>query len=84
MAKKGKRKVSAGARPITSQAPANVAVQQPSTPAVSGVVRANGRRSLASEEFKPDYSYIIKDLKRIGTLAGAFFALLIILSFIIK
>ncbi len=33
--------------------------------------------------FNPDYSYVIKDLKRIGLLAGIFFAVLIILSFIL-
>ena len=35
-------------------------------------------------EFNPDYSDVKKDLRRIGTLAGSFIALLIILSFIIK
>ena len=34
-------------------------------------------------EFNPDYSYVIKDLKRIGTLAGVFFIILIVLSFIL-
>ena len=34
-----------------------------------------------SREFNPDYSYVIKDLKRIGTLAGIFFVVLIVLSF---
>lgn len=33
--------------------------------------------------FNPDYSYVIKDLKRIGLLAGIFFSILIILSFIL-
>jgi hypothetical protein len=33
-------------------------------------------------EFNPDYSQTIKDLKRIGILAGTFFALLIILAFV--
>lgn len=33
--------------------------------------------------FNPDYSYVIKDLKRIGLLAGFFFGVLIILSFIL-
>jgi hypothetical protein len=37
--------------------------------------------SSKSEEFNPDYSYVIKDLKRIGTLAGSFFIILIVLSF---
>jgi len=35
-------------------------------------------------EFNPDYSDVKKDLKRIGTLAGSFIALLVVLSFIIK
>lgn len=36
-----------------------------------------------TDEFDPDYSYVIKDLKRIGILAGVFFALLIGLSFVL-
>jgi hypothetical protein len=35
-------------------------------------------------EFNPDYTYIKRDLNRIGVLAGSFFALLIALSFFIK
>ena len=35
-------------------------------------------------EFNPDYTYIKRDLGRIGVLAGSFFALLIVLSFFIK
>jgi hypothetical protein len=38
----------------------------------------------SDREFNPDYSYVKKDLKRIGTLAGTFFAILIVLSFILK
>jgi hypothetical protein len=34
--------------------------------------------------FNPDYTYIIKDLRRIGVLAGSFIAILIVLSFILK
>jgi hypothetical protein len=34
-----------------------------------------------STEFNPDYSYVKRDLKRIGLLAGSFFAILIVLSF---
>lgn len=34
--------------------------------------------------FNPDYTPVIKDLKRIGTLAGTFFLIMIILSFFIK
>lgn len=34
-----------------------------------------------STSFSPDYSYIVKDLGRIGTLAGSFILILIVLSF---
>lgn len=44
---------------------------------------ATGRYS-STGEFNPDYSPIIKDLKRIGILAGSFFAVLIILSFFLR
>ena len=46
------------------------------TPSASNVNRAT--------EFNPDYTYIKRDLGRIGMLAGSFFALLIVLSFFIK
>ncbi len=35
-------------------------------------------------EFSPDYTYIKRDLGRIGVLAGSFFVILIVLSFFIK
>ena len=35
-------------------------------------------------EFKPDYSQTMKDLRRIGVLAGSFFVVLIILSFFLR
>jgi hypothetical protein len=34
-----------------------------------------------STSFNPDYSYILRDLGRIGTLAGSFIVVLIVLSF---
>lgn len=48
-------------------------------PTFAGIQRGN-----TSAEFNPDYSIIKTDLKRIGILAGSFFALLIVLSFFIK
>ncbi len=42
----------------------------------------SGRAS--GPEFNPDYSTTIKDLKRIGLLAGTFFAVLIIISFFLR
>jgi hypothetical protein len=35
-------------------------------------------------EFNPDYSDVIKDLRRIGMLAGSFITILVILSFILR
>lgn len=34
-------------------------------------------------EFNPDYTYVRRDLGRIGMLAGGFFIILVVLSFII-
>lgn len=38
----------------------------------------------SSGEFNPDYSYVIKDLKRIGVLAGSFFVVLIVLAIFLR
>jgi hypothetical protein len=38
----------------------------------------------SSTEFKPDYSYVKKDLTRIGILAGSFFVILVVLSFFLR
>lgn len=35
-------------------------------------------------EFNPDYTYVKRDLRRIGTLAGFFVVVLVVLSFIIR
>jgi hypothetical protein len=35
-------------------------------------------------EFNPDYTYIRRDLRRIGMLAGSFFVVLVVLSFFLK
>lgn len=81
MAKKVKRKVSTVVTP--APAPEVMEVKQ-----VEGAAAPSGRtfnrRAPSSMEFNPDYSYVVKDLKRIGTLAGTFFVILIVLSFIIK
>ena len=42
-----------------------------------------GNRPMETE-FKPDYSQTIKDLRRIGILAGSFFIVLIVLSFFLR
>ncbi len=53
-------------------------------PATTTPVMENIPSRSSEREFNPDYSYVIKDLKRIGVLAGTFFAILIVLSFIIR
>ncbi len=69
MAKKTKRKV--------RKAPS---VSQTNGAATASAVQAPG----VERGFNPDYSYVIKDLKRIGLLAGTFIAILIILSFFLR
>ncbi len=41
-------------------------------------------RISSTTEFAPDYTPVIKDLKRIGILAGSFIGLLVILSFFLR
>jgi hypothetical protein len=54
----------------------------------SNIPKSRGASSSSSkslrEEFSPDYTYVIKDLRRIGTLAGSFFLILVVLSFILR
>jgi hypothetical protein len=35
-------------------------------------------------EFNPDYTYVKRDLRRIGTLAGFFIVVLVVLSFFLR
>lgn len=48
------------------------------TPSGSG---ASARK--LPDNFDPDYTYVIKDLRTIGTLAGIFLTILVIISFFI-
>ncbi len=40
--------------------------------------------STSRTEFNPDYTYVKKDLARIGSLAGFFIVVLVVLSFFLK
>jgi hypothetical protein len=71
MAKKQRRQVSSGQR-----------VERPASPTYTP--SASLRRVAPAAEFKPDYSRVFTDLKRIGVLAGSFFAILIVLSFFLR
>ena len=46
--------------------------------------RATEASRFSQKEFNPDYSQTIKDLKRIGMLAGSFFVILLALSFFLR
>ena len=41
-------------------------------------------QSASQPTFNPDYTYVIKDLRRIGLLVGTFITILVILSFILR
>jgi hypothetical protein len=62
----------------------NRSVSAKAAPIKSAPTFAGIQRGSVSTEFNPDYSTIKLDLKRIGILAGSFFAFLIVLSFFLK
>ena len=76
---KNKNKRRSVSAPVKAAAPTVNRVQagQP-TPAVKTMGKT------FSNEFNPDYTMVKKDLKRIGTLAGIFFVVLVVLSFFLR
>ncbi len=77
--KRSQRRQTPRSRAASTEAMQPAASASPFKPASS----PSGRRTY-ERQFNPDYTYVIKDLKRIGTLAGTFFLLLVILSFFLK
>jgi hypothetical protein len=77
MAKKYKRSTSAATSTRTTEAAAGVAGTEKTTAGLTA-------RRTGTGEFNPDYTYVVKDLKRIGTLAGSFFVILVVLSFFLN
>lgn len=69
--------------------------RRPNVPLYTGPI-ASGERKAASgaappvlaparrEMLSTDYAYVVKDLKRIGLLAGVFIGLMVIASFLVK
>ncbi len=85
MAKKQKRSVpstrpSGTAAPAVSERPASAAP----TFAPRPVTTFATTRSSYSQEFNPDYSQVVHDLKRIGIMAGTFTLILVVLSFFLR
>ena len=52
--------------------------------AVSGTPTHSPIMGHSKSTFNPDYSYVSKDLRRIGMLAGSFITILVILSFFLR
>lgn len=76
MSKKARRRKTQQRRPAALSTPVRVG-----PPAVAA------DQAAATPSFAPDmqeYGYVITDLKRVGILAAAMFALLIVLSFAIR
>jgi len=87
MAKKQKRRVSNVSNSAVSAPSASPArVSNGSLGASASASAGSGRVSRMPstvEEFNPDYSYVMADLKHIGILAVSFISILVVLSFII-
>jgi hypothetical protein len=49
----------------------------------SGQATPSGASARIPDNFDPDYTYVIKDLRTIGTLAAIFLTILVIISFFI-
>jgi len=73
MPKKQKRRVSPTA--VTESSPSGVVEK----PAAGSPTRAS-----YTQEFNPDYTYITRDLKQIGIMAGSFLVVLVVLSFFLR
>ncbi len=64
------------------QSRARQAAQMPaSTPPAAA---APGTRAAREAGFNPDYTYVRKDLRRIGILAATFITLMIVASFLLR
>jgi hypothetical protein len=75
MSKKQKRRVSQSA---------SVSVQNTAAQASTANAAAQIRTRSTIFEFKPDYTYIKRDLRRIVMLAGSFIVVLVVLSFFLR
>jgi hypothetical protein len=76
MSKKTKKQVRKGN--------ANTVQSVQSTPSAATVTAPVSSFRMTEKEFNPDYSPVIKDLKRIGSLASIFIIILVVLSFFLR
>ena len=61
---------------------ATVAATAPT--AANKTAAASTTRSTYTQEFNPDYSIVVNDLRRIGIMAGGFLVILVVLSFFLR
>ena len=54
--------------------------RQPRRQKSTGKTNQGNEKTVNNGDFNPDYSYVIKDLKRIGILAVTFITILVILA----
>jgi len=83
MSKKQKSQKAQSAKSSRSTSP-SASLGSTATLMPSSLPSASPTGASYSQSFNPDYSNVIKDLKRIGTLAGIFFIVLIVLSFFLQ
>jgi hypothetical protein len=57
---------------------------EPRSAASAPTAATSRSQSTSQTAFNPDYSYVVKDLRRIGLLAGTFISILVILTFFLR
>jgi hypothetical protein len=80
MPKKQKRSYSRGEGSATVAPVRETVASQPVAPKMAPSQVRTGTYA----EFNPDYSYVVRDLKKIAIMAGSFIVVLVALSFILK
>ena len=69
--------------PATPAAAASTAANKATSPIAANKAASTTRASF-TQEFNPDYSIVVNDLKRIGVMAGSFLVILVVLSFFLR
>jgi hypothetical protein len=65
------------------QARINPVSEKDAVVGVRSVAAATASPMRGTQEFKPDYSYVIKDLKKIGIMVAVFVVILVVVAFVI-
>ena len=85
MAKRQKRSVSSTSTPIAASTSTERATVTGTPVTRSPVTRTPVTRTTSYiQEFKPDYTHILRDLKHIGIMVASFAAILVVLTFFLR